>query len=229
MKKLFFMFSCILTAAAVFASTCETRVDNKWDKTTQERIASCLFPELEAPAPQKQVIVSDVYSVKPSKTKPQQKNVQKASKTYSKQQVYNEYIDDDHYPKFKNEFMPQQSVSQANETAIEAITEQRESANLPVLKATKKPVEKPARQVVSVEELANVPVDGEVYQDNLPDTVSTMQDYQTPPAEIAQAQAMQNDPLNNPYAETYTGEFENGGVMGPADFGYNSTDPAYQQ
>ena len=76
MKKIITLLLGLSLAAPVLASTCQTRVDNKWDKTTQERIVTCLYPELEPPAPQKEVIVSNVYSVKPAKNKPQQKHTQ---------------------------------------------------------------------------------------------------------------------------------------------------------
>ena len=225
MKKIITVLLGILVAGPLLASTCQTRVDNKWNKSTQERINTCLFPELEPPAPEKEVIINQVYSVQPPKPKNTNKTTQKVSKTYAKQLTYNEYIDDDHYPKFKNEFMPQPSAQEASEVAMQALEEQRQMAELPDLKA--KPAQKPARQVVQAV-LPTDQVDGQVYPDELPDTVVPQTDIQTPPAQITQAQDLQNNPVMPSYNDTYTHEFLDDSVMGPSGFGYNSTDPAYQ-
>ena len=63
MKKMMIVLLGSLLAVPLAASTCQTRVDSKWDKTTQERITTCLYPQLEPPAPQKEVIVKDIYFV----------------------------------------------------------------------------------------------------------------------------------------------------------------------
>ena len=221
MKKILSVLFGIVLSVPLFASTCQTRVDQKWDKSTQERIISCLSPQAEVAATQPEVIIHGVYSVHPAQQKPKQASTQTV-KQYVAQTVYNEYIDDDHYPLFKNDFLPQFSDEAAHETALQALQNEREAAqaaSLPILKNTHT-VNKPNRTVThTVTETHSTTV-----------TVQAPQDSAAPsPAQIQQAQALQNDPLAPAGADSYTDQFLDDGILGPADFGYNSTDPAFAQ
>lgn len=122
------LFGCIFCAGAVLASTCQTRVDKKWDKTTQDRVDTCLYGESDDDGPQTEVVSSLIYSVYPpnkKKAKSSQKEPKKYKK-YEEQEAFRELIDQDYYPTFKNDFLPEQSDELAHETAIEALREHRE-------------------------------------------------------------------------------------------------------
>jgi len=217
MKKLFGIFCCMLAAGAIFASTCETRVDNKWDKTTQERIDTCLNEEQSAldEAPKTKVIVSDVSTAQYPKAKAKKPAVRTVYKKYAEQESYKEYVDQEKYPKFKNDFVPAQSAEVAHETAMQAMQEQRQIEEQPVVKKVKKAKKKPAA-VKKVEVQAE-----EAFQE--PEPAPTY----TPPAEIQQAHELE-DNLTAP--DTTTNDpFLSDDVLESADFGYNDTDPALQQ
>ena len=229
-KVLIVLFGCTLSVP-LMASTCETRVDQKWDKSTQERIISCLNPEAyQAPA-QPELIVDQIYSIHLNKPKQQTQQTQYIYKQYKPQITYNEYINDDHYPKFRNEFWPTQSVELAHETALDALQAERDAAlavTLPDLKSNKKP-RKPNRQVIT----STVETRTTTVTTSMPAaTIPQEQILLTPSSsEVDQAQALQNDSLNTSYgtSSSYTDQFLDDEILGPADFGYNDTDPTFAQ
>ena len=219
MKKLIaVLVSCLVSASVWAASTCESRVDKSVHKSTTERVQRCLdfdqtdMPEIEEEA---EVIMSDTYSVKfPKKKQPTQPTSQKTIKKYKPTPTSLEYVDRTTYPSFRNDTLPRLTTHQANEAAVEALQTQRaeqekqKAAQKAVKKAKK--TKKPARK-----------------QTEAPKPVKT----QPEETQVQQAEALQNDPLTQDTTDngaTPAGFLEDG-VMGPADFGYNASDPAYQQ
>ena len=233
MKKVLSVLLGFVLAAPLFASTCETRVDQKWDKSTQERIDSCLNPEMYQVV-EPELIVDQVYSIYKPKTNQQQpKYTNQTYRAYRPEIVYNEYLNVDHYPRFKNEFFPTQSVELASESAIEALQDERTqaeaaaaAASLPKLKNSKKS-SKPVRHVTVSSTTTETTVTTTMPAEVSDPIYSSVQPTYT--EEVTQAQELQADPLAPAYNETYTEQFMDNGSLGQDDFGYNSTDPALQQ
>lgn len=244
MKKLFYVFVFSFTAAPLLAaaSTCETRVDKHQDASTSERVEYCLT---EDPAPEEtpatEVVLSDVYSVQYPKTKTKKAPAQtQETKVYTKAPTSMEYLDRDDYPAFRNDILPLINDDDAHAVALEAL-----SGNTVQKNKGKKSLTKPSRTMKAQPEEETSPVtDTASYEDYAlqPATQATYPAYgtaqtpaptvptQTPPAEIQQAQNLQNDPLyqNNTADGAAPAGFTDGGVMGQSGFGYNATDPAYQ-
>lgn len=215
MNKLFYFFALSFLAAPLFAaaSTCETRVDKNLDKSTSEKVDRCLTDEVTVDeGPVTEVVLSDTYSVQYPKPKTKAKKSaqsQQVTRVYTSTPVSQEYLERDDYPAFRNDTLPNINAEQAHEAALQALRPGAKNAKS-TAKPAKKNASKPTRQKAAP----------------AAQTVPT----QTPPAEIAQAQALENDPLYQDVTDggaTPAG-FTDGGVMGPAGFGYNATDPALQ-
>ena len=214
MKNLLTVLTLVLinSPLALAASNCVSRVDKHLDKTTAEKVEYCLAEdqEEEDAGPVTEVILTDTYSVQypkqkqnPAPNRPQERTFKK----YSTAPIEMTYTDQKKYPHFRNDIMPSLSAEEANETAMEAFKQQPNSSKTkPAAKKTK-----PARQVKT--QPAAKPAAAK------------------PSAQpVQQAQTLQNDPLaTNPTQDgTVPAGFLDDGLMGPADFGYNATDPAMQ-
>lgn len=219
MKKIVSVLLLIFTAGPLVwaASNCVSRVDKNLDKTTAEKVQYCLTedPEEEPTTEKDEVILTDVYSVKyprrknaPAANQPQERTI----KVYSTAPVEMAYTDQKKYPRFRNDIMPTLSTEEANETALQALQEQRDDKSVSKAKAKAKPAKKPARRP-KAKPVAKV-------------QAPTQADSQ----QVRQAQALQNDPLaTNPTQDnTVPADFLDDSVMGPSGFGYNATDPAMQ-
>ena len=217
MKSFGMCVICLVSSVSVWAaSNCVSRVDKNLDKTTAEKINYCLTEDTTPVAEEKEteIIWSDTYSVqypKPknkqakAKTQPETKNV----KVYKSGPVAMTYTDRNTYPSFRNDTLPSLNDNQANEAALEALRANPTAKNAKQQKpAVKKKAAKPARQVKA-------------------ENAATAQQQ----AQQQQAQALQNDPLaTNPTDNgTVPNEFLDDSIMGPSGFGYNATDPAFQQ
>lgn len=112
MKKTFASLFVLFVAAlpAVCASTCETRVDRHQDATTRQRVAHCLTPEAEPPAPAGPELV--YYGV--SSSKPQEEKAETAKR---RKQMYfdkdgvavsNDFVDTRQFPVFTNDTLSEQ-------------------------------------------------------------------------------------------------------------------------
>ena len=112
MKKTFASLFVLFVAAlpAVCASTCETRVDRHQDATTRQRVAHCLTPEAEPPAPAGPELV--YYGV--SSSKPQEEKAETAKR---RKQMYfdkngvavsNDFVDTRRFPVFTNDTLSEQ-------------------------------------------------------------------------------------------------------------------------
>ena len=247
MKKLFVLIGCVVSAGTIWASTCETRVDKKWDKSTQERVDSCLTEEAQEEPARTEVITSQVYPVQfpnQSKTK-KSKQSPKKYKKYEEQTTYREYIDQDHYPVFRNDDFPLQSMELAHETALEALEEQRtafeqqeayEAVMAHQQKATRtttKSKGKSKPKAVSTVKTEIIETRTEVIPAE-PDAEIALPaektDTLTPAGEIQKAKAIEQDPVTPTYDEDSALKelYLNENVLGPSNFGYNDTDPAFQ-
>lgn len=204
------------------ASNCQTRVDQNINKSTSEKIRQCLMDETEVKdtTPGPEVVLTQTYSVHApkAKEKPAQKQP-KEQKVYSKQTHQYEYLDRTTYPSFRNDTLPLINETIAHDTAIEALREQRGEVGY-VKPAVYKTVKSSTKTSVKT-----VKPGRQVQQTSSTVTITEQTTTQTPPAEIQQAKQLENDPLEN----LAPAEFEEDGVMGPAGFGYNATDPAMQQ
>lgn len=215
MKNIVAVFLLLTIVSVVWASTCETRVDKNLDKTTAEKVRYCLMED-ENPSdskPTSHVIATDIYDVKypqkkttPSETQPQTIKQYKAGVTTV------QYVDRPDYPAFRNATLPHISEIEAHETALESIQTQKTSSKNKSAKTGKKKT-KPAKKTPKSQQKP------------------ARTDDPTPAAEIEQAKALQNDPLaQNPTDNgTVPADFLDDSVMGPSGFGYNATDPAFQQ
>ena len=261
MKKLLILFGCIISSGAVLASTCETRVDKKWDKTTQDRVNTCLFGEEENAVPQTEVVSSLIYSTYPptqNKKKATQRNTVKYKK-YQEETAFRELVNQDSYPTFKNDYFPQQSDELAHEAAIAGVREHRQTAaqkealdevvarqqaqnakqNVRSKSKTKKKsktIETPQIQSDATEAVAATEKTSETMAIPSRETADVLTApnldslNQPPAAEVQQAQAIEQDPVaplpadDDPMKELSLNE----DILGPAGFGYNNTDPAFQ-
>lgn len=222
MKKILFLLLVSFAAAPLLAaaSTCQTRVDNNLDKSTAEKVRRCLTeePEPENDTPVTEVILSDTYSVQYPKQKTKKKNSQPQTiKIYEEQPVSTEFLNRRDYPAFRNDILPSANMETAHDTALEALRGQHK----PEKKAkAKKPARKTVKKQVPAPKQQPEPARPQAANPNAP-----------APEQIRQAQQLQADPLSqNPTQDGSVPEgFLDGGVMGPADFGYNATDPAFQQ
>ncbi len=243
MKKMIYVFAFSLAAAPLLAaaSTCETRVDKHGNSTTAERVKQCLTEPTAEPdnGPVTEVVISDTYSVqfpkkKNKKSKAKAKPVEQ--KVYSKQASNMEFFDREDYPAFRNDTLPNVSQEEAHDAAMEALRHSKK-ADKPAKK------KKPARKVKAAKKPAAVqapapqeyaPVTEYAPAVEQPAATAAPASYtaptQTPPAKVAQAQALQNDPLYQSYTDNGVAPegFTEGSVMGPDNFSYNATDPAYQ-
>lgn len=216
MKKFCFLLSglmvCALPLAAV--STCESRVDKNADKTTAQRVEACLTEETDSTetAEATEVILTDTYSVQyPTRKKRQAaKPETKTVTTYKAQPVATAYVQRPDYPAFRNDVLPQLSVEEANAAAQQAM---QEDAQRHFTKPAKKMKEakKPVRKSNVKKETSQPP-----------------QDQAASAEQIQQAQALQNDPQAVPQENALPDDFDES-LLGPSDFGYNATDPAFQQ
>lgn len=214
MKKLFLFLTVSLAAGSLFAavSNCQTRVDKHPDASTADRVKYCLTeePQQADQTAATEVVLSDVYSVLYPKAKTKKaKKEQEVTKVYKTRPVSTEYLDQNHYPAFRNDIMPTLSEEDAHAAALEAINSDKKA------KKQKKAASKPARTLKASPKK---------------EPKAEKQNPQTPEAQIQQAQALQNDPLyqDNTANGAAPAGFLDGGVMGPGDFGYNATDPAFQ-
>ena len=214
-------------APALAASNCVSRVDKNLKKTTKEKINYCLEEDQtpEAPADTTEIVWSETYSVQFPKQKKNTKSNETAQtqiKTVSNDTpVSREYLDSKTYPQFRNDTLPRLSPEQAHETAMEALQQQTptEKADKQQKPASRnKNAGKPKRQVKADKSTTAKAVPAE-------------KPAQAPSAQVQEAQALQNDPLaTNPTDNgAAPADFLDDSVMGPADFGYNATDPAFQQ
>ncbi|WP_458401227.1 hypothetical protein [Candidatus Avelusimicrobium sp.] len=246
MKKFLIFVGCAFAAAPLLAaaSTCETRVDKMYDKSTGERVQVCLTeePEIAEDENGTKVIVSDTHEVQyPKRKAKKQAPVQKEIKVYTQTPISREYLDIEEYPSFHNDVLPRMSQEKAHETALQAIHDQKEAAKRKAeeekRKAEAKKKKKAAKKakkkadVVPAQSKTLPAAYTETYTEPAPAYTET---YTEPTAayseQVNQAQALQNDPLyqDNTANGTTPDGFLEGGVMGQADFGYNATDPAYQ-
>ena len=222
MKKLFSILALIFfaTPLVLAASNCAQRVDKNLDKSTSEKVERCLTeePKAEYDGPVTEVILSDTYSVQfphpkeqaPAPKQPQQKTFQKYSPTPTAMQ----YTRRQTYPQFRNDVMPSLNDDEAHETALQALQTQRNNS------ATGKSA-KGSKGTKSAKPARKLP------------RKATAKPTKPAPAvnpQVQQARALQNDPLStNPTQDnTVPPDFLDDGVMGPAGFGYNATDPAMQ-
>lgn len=199
---LLFLF---LSATMGWASNCQTRVDSILHKSTETKIQHCLAEDEPQPAEQPkgpEVIISDTYSVVYPKQKQKQAPTPKETKIYKPVEVQALYMDRDTYPSFRNDIFPQVNTQEADEAAMDALYKQRGEKGY-----TKPKVTKPAKPAKAVK---TVPA-------------------KTPTAQISQAEQLQNDPLAPLPDDTYPQGFNDDGILGPSGFGYNATDPAFQQ
>ena len=220
MKNILTMLAAVLLAAPLLAaSTCESRVDKNLDKSTSEKVKKCLNDDEQTAddTPEPEVLISETYSViypQPKEKKNQKQNQKqkqkqnnskqsKEQKTYAAPKTQNEYVDRTTYPSFRNDFLPLMNPEEAHDVALDA------------LKGYKKPtISKPVKNTKPS------------VQNNQSDEIAKEQ--QLSPVEI-EANGLQNDPLAQPSDTTVPVGFEDDGVLGPADFGFNDTDPAFQQ
>ena len=205
------MLGCLCASTVCFAgvSTCESRVDAAKNKTTADRIEACLNEEdvTAETTPATEVLISETYSVQYSKrkTKKQPQQEPQAVKVYKPQPVSTSYTQRPDYPTFRNDTLPQLNDEEANAVTQEALKEQAaRNAEKPAKKMKAAP--KPARK----------------------SKASAPAKTQTPPQEIQQAQAIQNDPLAPAQDNTLPSDFDES-LMDPVDFGDNATDPAFQK
>ena len=209
MKKFLVFVACSsLTASAWAASDCVTRVDKNLDKTTAEKIEFCLTEEVETPAetPTTEVIFSDTHEVQypqsKSKSKKQKnKQVQSTKKKNAKKRS-SATVSTEYYEVSEYPaFRNDVHPRQSAEDAHEVALEALRGQNKPAKKSAAKPKRKIAKE-----------------------------QKQKIVQEVKQAQAIENDPIvQNPTDnDTVPAGFLDDGVMGPADFGYNATDPALQ-
>lgn len=202
-----------LTAPAwAAASTCQSRIDKNLNKSTAEKVEKCLTdePEVQDEGPVTEVLVYDTYTVqypKAPKTKEAPDQTQREIKRYSTAPVSMEYLDQNHYPVFRNDTMPTLNADEAHATALEALHAQS-AAQASTTDKTKKPAKKTAKTKAAK-----------------PARKATAS------AQVRQAQALQNNPLqqNTTQNGTVPANFLNDGVLGPDGFGYNATDPAFAQ
>ncbi|MBR3899856.1 MAG: hypothetical protein IKJ44_06260 [Elusimicrobiaceae bacterium] len=257
MKKFLIFVGCAFAAAPLLAaaSTCETRVDKMYDKSTGERVQVCLTeePEIAEEENGTRVILSDTHEVQyPKRKAKKQAPVQKEIKVYTQTPISREYLDIEEYPSFHNDVLPRMSQEKAHETALQAIHDQKEAAQRKAeeekRKAEAKKKKKAAKKAKKKADVVppqskTLPADyTETYTEPAPAYTETYTEpaaaytetYTEPTAayseQVNQAQALQNDPLyqDNTANGTTPDGFLEGGVMGQADFGYNATDPAYQ-
>ena len=225
MKNILTMLAAVLLAAPLLAaSTCESLVDKNLDKSTSEKVKQCLTEEEQAAddTPKAEVLISETYSVvypKPKEKQNQKQNQKqtqkqnqkqnnskqsKEQKIYTPQKVQNEYLDRTTYPSFRNDRLPLINPEEAHDTVLDA------------LKGDKKPtVSKPVKNTKPAAK-------------NNQSTQADNEQPQLSPVEI-EANGLQNDPLAQPSDPAVPAGFEDGGVLGPSDFGFNDTDPAFQQ
>ena len=215
MKKFLLLAICSFSAPALLAaSTCVSRVDKNLDKSTAEKIDFCLTEEVELTeeTPATEVIYSDTQSVQypRPKTKRQQKASakQQTTKVYTTSPVSLEYFNREEYPSFRNDTLPSINAESAHETALEALREEKKPAKTTKPKRT---INKQSKQKTVA-------------------PASQAKSAQTPASEVAQAQALQNNPLaqDNTAAGSVPPDFLDDGVLGSDNFGYNATDPAFQ-
>ena len=213
MKKfLVFAVCSFLASPLLAASTCVSRVDKNLDKSTAEKIDFCLTEEVDLTeeAPSTELIFSDTQDVQYPKRKNKRSAKTSApkqdNKVYIQPPVSLEYSDRNEYPSFRNDTLPSINAETAHETALEALRGHKKPA--------KKIVKKSKPQKAAKAAAPN----------------KQPQPVQTPAAEVAQAQALQNDPLtqNNTDNGIVPADFLDDGVLGSDNFGYNATDPALQ-
>lgn len=256
MKKFLIFVGCAFAAAPLLAaaSTCETRVDKMYDKSTGERVQVCLTeePEIAEDENGTRVILSDTHEVQyPKRKAKKQAPVQKEIKVYTQTPISREYLDIEEYPSFHNDVLPRMSQEKAHETALQAIHDQKESAKRKAeeekrkaeAKKKKKAAKKAKKKATPVVEqpavetapyTQNYTASTEAVSQTYTEPAAYTETYTEPTAayseQVNQAQALQNDPLyqDNTANGTTPDGFLEGGVMGQADFGYNATDPAYQ-
>jgi len=247
MKKFLVFAVCSLAAAPLLtASTCVSRVDKNLDKTTAEKIDFCLTEEevISDETPATEVIYSDTQNVqypkKKNKRKHQASAKQQTTKVYTTSPVSLEYFNRNEYPAFRNDTLPSVNAESAHETALEALRGEKKPA--------KKAAQKPKRKLKKQKAAPVVPPSAEPLPAPKPKsaircaTINCSATAETPVvtplstpsaednAEVAQAQALQNDPLSsdNTLDGTVPAGFLDDGVMGADNFGYNATDPAFQ-
>ena len=256
MKKFLAFVGCAFAAAPLLAaaSTCETRVDKMYDKSTGERVQVCLTeePEIAEDENGTKVIVSDTHEVQyPKRKAKKQAPAQKEIKVYTQTPISREYLDIEAYPSFHNDVLPRMSKDKAHETALEAIRNQKEEAKRKAeeekrkaeAKKKKKAAKKAKKKATPVVEqpaietapytpnyTASTEADSQTYTEPTAYTETYTEPTAAYSDQVSQAQALQNDPLyqDNMAGGTTPDGFLDGGVMGQADFGYNATDPAYQ-
>ena len=221
------LFTVAVTVPAMAASNCVSRVDKNLNKTTTEKINYCLEEDQtpEPPADTTEVVWSETYSVqfpKPKQKAQEQPAPQTQIKTVpSDTPVSREYLDRQTYPPFRNDTMPRMAPDVAHQMAMEALhpssAEKTDKKQKPASRHTK--AAKPKRHVKSASATAAKAAP------------AADQPAQPATAQVQEAQALQNDPLaTNPTDNgTVPAGFLDDSVMGPSDFGYNATDPAFQQ
>ncbi len=216
MKKLIALIAAVLIGMPALAkSNCQTRVDKNLDKTTSEKIQKCLTedPVEEDKTPQPEVVLTDTYSViyPQSKSDPKQKqNPKQGQKQSQKQNNTKQTTEQKTYKPepVQHEYLDGTTYPSFRNDELPTLNqEEAHDTAMQALKGYNKPaVTRPAKQ-------------------NKP---AVKPATKTPPQEIQEADALQDDPLATAQSTQLT-EFQDDSVLSPADFGYNDTDPAFQQ
>lgn len=143
MKRNFAYFLMCLLAAmpAVAQSTCETRVDSHPQATTKQRVAYCLTPEKEPPAPAGPQLVYYGVSSNEPEPEPQEQSTDREPVYFDKDgvEVNQQFMDTKSFPSFENDTLSTQERAAlerlAREDAAQAVAVRRASVKTPAQEA----------------------------------------------------------------------------------------------
>lgn len=229
MKKTFASLFVLFAAAlpAFCASTCETRVDRHQDATTRQRVAHCLTPEPEQPAPAgPELVYYGVSSNKPTEADPE--TTKRKKQTYFDKegvQVSSDFVDTRNFPVFANETLSEQDRIALEEAQKKQILEetkkqqqlQETQANAAVAEKKEKTARAPRRldtpaptEVVSADSSETVSAPVASSQTNKPTSSANENTEEKGSSKMSKPYTeMVESAVLSPYSEhEYPGEFE---------------------
>lgn len=210
-QKIMLVALCLSASPVWAASTCQQRVDGNLDKSTRQKVELCLTEPAEPVVSENAARV--IYSsVQPSVPQPHEEK----PVPYKKTKVYkdpgpvnSEYVERRDFVPFVNDIPSSRDLQEAGDSALDMIAAGQEAAAA----SSARKNTKPARKLNSAAKPA--------VKKTVPAAAPAPQPV-TPPAELQEAQALQNDPL-----DSLDDDLEED-VLSDDSFGYNATDPALQ-
>lgn len=252
MKRIFafFIMIFVFSVPLLAASTCETRVDSHPDATTKQRVVYCLTPEPPEPLPAGPSLV--YYGV--TDTSPMEEEEEVSSTVapvyFDKDgvSVSKQFKGTTDFPSFENDTLSEQErvaleklaqedarkalalryqkPSRTGDSALSAKESKKgESARQQKAQRFRQETTQTHQSVVNEYNTNSLPAGKQPMNSSVP--------TQTPPNEIQQAYALENNPLSQPSANASgaapSGFLADDLMAGEQSFGYNATDPAMQQ